>query len=128
PVVTFNHIPFATAIDVLGGYTEEPPAPTLIRIDGHMQYRHVVSNTAEILGKIAPHRWEIALAGHMHARETLAIETTIGRVRFYQTAAVVGPSEAPGLNFVSGVTLYRVKDGHVDEGTFMPLDETPSKP
>jgi predicted MPP superfamily phosphohydrolase len=122
PVVTFNHIPLATSIDALSGYTEDGPAPSLIRIDGHMQYRHVVSNTGDVLAKIAPHRLEIALGGHMHVRETIAFETTLGRVRFYQTAAVVGPSDATGLSFVSGVTLYRVRDGHVDDGTFLPLD------
>lgn len=122
PVVTFNHIPLATSIDAMSGYTEDGPAPSLIRIDGHRQYRHVVSNTGDVLAKIAPHRLEIALGGHMHVRETIALETTLGRVRFHQTAAVVGPSEAAGLSLVSGVTLYRVRDGHVDDGTFLPLD------
>jgi predicted MPP superfamily phosphohydrolase len=122
PVVTFNHIPLATSIDALAGYVDDGPAPSLIRIDGHMQYRHVVSNTGDVLAKIAPHRLEIALGGHMHVRETIALETTLGRVRFSQTAAVVGPTEAAGLSFVSGVTLYHVRDGHVDDGTFLPLD------
>jgi len=127
PVVTFNHIPFATAVDVMGGYTEEPPAPTLIRIQGRPQYRHVVSNLAEVLAKLAPHRLEIALGGHMHVSESLAFDTTAGRVRFHQTAAVVGRSESRGFQFVSGVTLYRVQDGRVDDGTFLPLD-APAKP
>ncbi len=122
PVVTFNHIPLATSVDVLGGYTDEPPAPTLIRIGGKMQYRHVVSNTADLLAALAPHRLEIALGGHMHTSESLAFETVAGKVRFHQTAAVVGPNEVPGLQFVSGVTLYRVRDGQVDDGTFLPLD------
>jgi hypothetical protein len=43
-------------------------------------------------------------------------------VRFHQAAAVVGPSEAAGLKLVSGVTVYRVKEGRVDDGTFLPLD------
>ena len=122
PVVTFNHIPFATSVDVLNGYSEEMPAPTLIEIGGKKQYRHVVSNTAELLAKLAPHRLEIALGGHMHTSESLEFDTTVGRVRFHQTGAVVGPSESPGLQFPSGVTLYRVRDGHLDDGTFLPLD------
>ncbi len=125
-VVTFSHIPLATSIDALSGYTEDGPAPSLIRIDGHMQYRHVVSNTGDVLAKIAPRRLEIALGGHMHVRETIALETTLGRVRFHQAAAVAGPSGTAGLSLVSGVTLYHVRDGHVDDGTFLPLD-TPAR-
>lgn len=125
PLVTFNHIPFATSIDVLNGYTDEPPAPTLIRIAGHPQYRHVVSNFTELLAKLNGHRLDIALAGHMHVSESLALDTTAGRIRFHQTAAVVGPSDAGGMQGVSGVTLYRAKNGHVDDGTFLPLDPSP---
>jgi Icc-related predicted phosphoesterase len=127
PVVTFNHIPFATSVDVLNGYTDDPPAPTLIRINGRPQYRHVVSNLAEVLAKIAPHRWEIALGGHMHVSESLAFDTPTGRMRFHQTGAVVGPSEAQGMPLASGVTLYHVRDGHVDDGAFLPLN-APAKP
>jgi len=58
----------------------------------------------------------------MHTSESLTLDTTAGRIRFHQAAAVVGPSEAAGLKLVSGVTLYRVKNGRVDDGTFIPLD------
>jgi hypothetical protein len=122
PVVTFNHIPFVSSVERLSGYTDDPPAPTLIRIGGRLQYRHVVSNVEDLLDRLGGHRLEIALGGHLHTGESIALDTTIGRVRFHQTAAVVGPSEAPGLHFVSGVTLYHAKDGHVDDGTFVPLD------
>lgn len=122
PVVTFNHIPLATAVEVLNGYTDDPPAPSLIRVGGKTQYRHVVSNTAELLQSLAPHRLEIALGGHMHSAETLVYQTKDGPMRFHQTGAVVAPSNAGGLAFTSGVTLYRVHDGKVDKGTFLPLD------
>lgn len=125
PVVTFNHIPFATSVDVLNGYTDEPPAPTLIRVRGRLQYRHVVSNLDEVLAALGDHRLEIALGGHMHTSERITFDTPKGRLRYYQTGAVVGPTESPGMQFVSGVTLYAVKDGHVDEGTFLPLDAGP---
>lgn len=42
--------------------------------------------------------------------------------RFYQTAAVVGPGGTDPLAFPSGITVYRVRDGKVDDGTFVPLD------
>ncbi|MFN7942296.1 MAG: metallophosphoesterase [Thermoanaerobaculia bacterium] len=128
PVVTFQHIPLATSIDMLSGYTEDPPAPTLIRIAGKPQYRHVVANAAELLAVVAPRRYEIALGGHMHAAESLTLQTSDGPLRIHQTAAVVGPNEGGGVHFPSGVTLYRVRDGRVDEGTFVPLDPVGAQP
>jgi hypothetical protein len=122
PVVTFNHIPFATAVEGLLGYIDDPRAPSVIRIGGKTQFRHVVSNLSDLLTAIGPHRLEIALGGHMHTSESLLLDTSAGRVRFHQAAAVVGPSEAAGLKLVSGVTVYRVKEGRVDDGTFLPLD------
>lgn len=121
-VVTFNHIPLATSIEGLLGLMEDSPAPSIITIGGHGQFRHVVSNLADLLQALGGRRLEIALGGHMHVSERLALDTTVGKVRFHQTGAVVGPSDAAGLNFVSGVTLYRVQDGRVDDGTFIPLD------
>ena len=121
PVVTFNHIPMATTIEGLIGLMEDPPAPSIITIGGHGQYRHVVSNTGELLQTLGAHRLEIALGGHMHVSERVLLDTTIGQVRFHQTAAVVGPQEAGGLQYPSGVTLYHVSNGHVDDGTFLPL-------
>ena len=122
PVVTFNHIPFASAVERLSPLTEDPPAPTLIRIGGRMQFRHVVSNFSDLLERLGGHRLEIALGGHLHTSESLSLDTTAGRVRFHQAAAVVGPSDAPGLQFVSGVTLYSARDGRVDDGVFLPLE------
>lgn len=121
-VVTFNHIPLASATDGIYGYRDEEPAPTLIRVNGRMQYRHLVSNTEELLALLRPFRLEIALGGHMHARESLAYPTASGVVRFHQASAVVGPAQLPGITVPSGVTLYRVRDGKIDDGTFIPLD------
>lgn len=122
PVVTFNHIPLASAVDALAGLREEEPAPSVIRVAGKAQYRHVVSNTAELLAALGTRRLEIALGGHMHTPETLVYQTERGAARFHQTGAVVGPSRAAGMTFPSGVTLYRVRNGRVDDGTFLPLD------
>lgn len=122
PVVTFNHIPFASAVENLSGYTEGGAAPTLIRIGNKMQFRQVVSNTADVLAKMKNHRWEIALGGHFHTRETITYEAQGQRLRFFQTAAVVAPHKTPVATMTSGVTLYRVRAGKVDDGTFLPLD------
>ncbi len=124
PVVTFNHIPFFSAVSTIWGYSESPPAPSLIKVDGVTSFRHVVSNARDVLQIFAeaPRRLEIALAGHNHTREQIRYQTTAGPVRFYLTAAVVGPSGAPELRMASGVTLYRVRDGQVDDGEFLPLD------
>ncbi|HEY6107890.1 MAG TPA: hypothetical protein VIV56_03195, partial [Gemmatimonadales bacterium] len=67
-----------------------------------------------------PHPYPLALGGHMHVRERLRYEGV--PTRFEQAAAVVGPSEGSGLGFPSGVTVYRVHGGIIDEGTFVPLD------
>jgi Icc protein len=122
PIVTFNHIPFASAAERLAGYTEDQPAPTLITVNGKTQYRHLVSNAAEVLAALKPHRLEIALGGHLHAREALEYQTGDGLVRFHQAGAVVGPSKPGGLTMTSGVTLYRVRSGIVDGGSFLTLE------
>jgi Icc protein len=125
PVVTFDHIPFFSSFDGVGGYRDGPPAPTLITVHGHTAFRHTVSNAREVLAILRARRHVLALGGHIHAAERLAYETDGLRTRFEQTAAVVGPSEGAGLNFPSGITLYRVRDGVIDAGRFLPLDVPP---
>jgi len=122
PVVTFDHIPFASTFEGLSGYEEEGAAPSLIRIEGKLQFRHVVSNVADVLAVIRKdHRLEIALGGHYHAREAIAYEVDGQHVRIHQAGAVIGPSTVAGLRMASGITLYRVEDGRVDDGEFVPL-------
>ena len=120
PVVTFNHIPFFTAVETINGYMDGPPAPTAITVRGRTSFRHAVANAGEILALVRPHPYPLALGGHMHVRERLRYEGV--PTRFEQAAAVVGPSEGSGLGFPSGVTVYRVHGGIIDEGTFVPLD------
>jgi hypothetical protein len=123
PVVTFNHIPMVTAGFVIDGYDEESVAPTVVRLRGRPPaFRHSVQNTEDVLNVLG-NRLEIALGGHMHLREFLRFETATGTHRFSQTAAVVGPVRADGrLGIRSGITLYRVRDRRVDDGTFIPLE------
>jgi hypothetical protein len=121
PVVTFNHIPFASAVHDLDGFEEAGPAPTLIRVRGKSRYRHVVSNADSVIQAVGHRRLAIALGGHMHRRESLALPVDGATIRFHQAAAVVAPAQAAGLPTPSGVTLYRVRNGVVDDGTFVPL-------
>jgi hypothetical protein len=121
-VVTFNHIPFVSGAQMIDGFDEVSPAPTVIRVDGQASFRHNVRNVNEIVALIGD-RLEIALGGHMHRREFLRYATPRGTVRFAQTAAVTGPPRSDGpLGIRSGITVYRVSRGKVDDGTFVPLD------
>jgi 3',5'-cyclic AMP phosphodiesterase CpdA len=122
PIVTFNHIPFASAKMTLDGFEEEPPAPTVIRVRGKNQYRHVVSNLDEVLKVIGDRPFPLALGGHLHTRERLEFGTQRRSTRFEQTAAVVGPAGPSWLPMASGVTVYRVRAGIVSEGVFVHLD------
>lgn len=120
-VVTFNHIPLFSAMDSVGGYREDGPAPTLLKVNGRTLLRHVVSNAPEVLTRLAGYRFTLALGGHVHAREQLQFGTIGPGTRFYQTAAVVGPREGP-MPMASGVTLYRVRGQDIDDGEFIALD------
>lgn len=119
PVVTFNHIPFVTALEGVNGYRDDGPAPTLIKTGGRTVFRHVVSNFSDVLTVMRPHNWPLALGGHLHTRESITFESNV-RTRFHQAAAVVGPTDTV-VPATSGVTLYRVKGRVVDDGEFIPL-------
>ncbi len=121
PVVTFNHIPFVSAAEPLKGFTDEGAAPTTLRVQGRTLFRHVVSNFADVAAAIRPHPWPIALGGHIHLRELLRYGSTI-TTRFEQAAAIVGGGTA-AVPSISGVTVYTVRDGRVDDGEFVPLDK-----
>lgn len=121
PVVTFDHIPFVTTMEGLAGYRDDPPAPTLITVRGRTVFRHTVSNAGDVLAVLRRRRHVLALGGHVHAAERIAYEVDGLRTRFHQSAAVVAPSSVAGLRFTSGVTVYRVRDGVIDDGRFVPL-------
>ena len=119
PVITFNHIPFYTAMETVNGYSDAPPAPSVITVGGKSDFRHNVSNAAEVLAGLGARPYPLALGGHVHAPERLrfaGVET-----RFEQAAAVVGAGGRAGLKLPSGVTVYRLTRGRVDEGRFVEL-------
>lgn len=120
PVVTFNHIPFFTAVETINGLMDTPPAPSVITIRGHAQFRHTVANAGDVIALIrGGHPYDLALGGHMHVREQLRYAGV--PIRFFQTGAVVGPSEGSGITFPSGVVVYHVRGGRIDDGTFVEI-------
>ena len=123
PVVTFDHIPFYSTADELGGYDDGPPAPTVINLGSRSVFRHVVSNADTVLALLARHNHVLALGGHVHIRETIRYEREGQVTRFENSAATVGPTRAGGRVFPSGFTLYQVTNGKVSEGTFVRLPE-----
>ena len=121
PVVTFNHIPFFSTSEQLMGYHPEWPAPTLIKVNGKETFRHTVSNAADVLAVLARRQHVLALGGHVHMRELINYGWNGSPRRFENAAAVVAPTSVAGREFPSGLTLYRVKNGVIDAGTFIPL-------
>jgi predicted phosphodiesterase len=127
PIVTFNHIPFFSSFEALGGYTDAPPAPTLITVNGKTAFRHTVSNARAALLLLRKREHVLALGGHIHAGERIAYDMDGLKTRFNQTPAIVGPSAGAGLQFVSGITLYTVRGGIIDDGRLIPLSADEKK-
>ena len=121
-VVTFNHIPFYSAGEILNGYDDSPPAPTLITVNGKTTFRHTVSNAADVLSVLATRRHELALGGHIHMVERLEYEWEGQRTRFFTSAATIAPVKSAGRTFPSGFTVYTVRNGVIDDGRFVRLD------
>src|SRR5262245_29010123 len=60
PVVTFNHIPFVSAVDMMGGYRDDGTAPTLIKVGDTTVFRHIVSNFKDVLPVLQSRNWTVA--------------------------------------------------------------------
>ncbi len=121
PVVTFQHVPFYSGGLSLSPYEANGPARTIELEKGVIQYRHVVSNAQDVLAILKNHNYPLALAGHHHFQQKFSFAGV--QTRFEQTAAVIGPSEEGELRMPSGIMVYSVKDGKIDEGKFIPLDK-----
>jgi hypothetical protein len=120
PVITFQHVPFFSGVLSMSNFKEDGFDRTVEWEHGALQYRHVVSNAAEVVAILSTHNYPLALAGHHHLQQKFTMEGV--QTRFEQTAAVVGPSDEAGLQHPSGVTLYQVVNGVVGEGRFIRLD------
>jgi len=122
PVVTFKHIPMFSGGLSLSPFEEEGLGRTLEVENGKKQFRHVVSNAHEMLEILQTHPYPLSLAGHYHARQVFRYESTGQNTRFEQTGAVVGNGGEGNIIMKSGVVLYKVKNGAIDEGKFIALD------
>ena len=120
-VVTIDHIPLVTGRGYATGYTDTGAAPSLIRIGAKSQYRHIVSNTRDVLKALSEYNYTLSLNGHNHAYERLVLSPLAGATRFHLAAAVIGPTNDV-VPSPSGVTLYRVRGDVVDDGEFVPLE------
>ncbi|HWA35868.1 MAG TPA: metallophosphoesterase, partial [Cyclobacteriaceae bacterium] len=121
PVVTFQHVPFISGELSLSGFTANGPGRTLELEKGELKFRHVVSNAHEIISLLRTHPFPLALGGHHHTRQLFFLETEGQQTRFEQAAAIVGPVEGDGFKMPSGITVYNVKDGKIDDGTFVKI-------
>src|SRR5262249_62025993 len=122
PVVTFDHIPFFTTFETINGYDDKSVAPTLITVNGKTAFRPSVSNAGEVLATLRKRNHVLALGGHIHGTERIEYEIEGVKTRFNQISATVAGPKGAGLSFTSGVMLYRVNNGVIDEGRFIPLD------
>ena len=121
PVVSFDHIPFVSTIEGFNGYMDGGLAPSPISVRGKTVYRHTVYNAGDVLAVLRKRRLVLALGGHFHAAEKVVYDIDGIRTRFNLAAAIVGPTNSNGLRWPSGVMLYTVRDGIIDDGTFIPL-------
>lgn len=121
PVVTFNHIPFYTLGEQRNGYDDTSVAPTLITINGKTQFRHNVANAGAVLAVLAGRIHVLALGGHIHSAERIDFGWEGIGTRFRNAAAIVGPVTSAGRVFPSGFTVYTVRNGVIDDGTFVRL-------
>ncbi|NOT93898.1 metallophosphoesterase [Ferruginibacter sp.] len=121
PIVTFQHVPFYSGGFGLNKFEMLGLDRTVENVKGKLQNRHIVSNASEIMKILSKKNYPLALAGHYHAQQKFswyAVQT-----RFEQTGAVIGPANVELFNLPSGISVYRVKNGKVDDGKFVELDK-----
>ena len=122
-VVAVTHIPLVTAAIAAWGYREGMGAgDSLVEVRGRKLFRHVVSNTADVLARFSRVRLSLVLGGHTHGHEKVEFALPGPRIRFHNAASVVPPFANDPIRTVSGVTLYRVSGTEIDDGEFIRLD------
>lgn len=122
-VVAVTHIPLVTAAIAAWGYREGMGAgDTLVEVRGRKLFRHVVSNSADVLARFSRVQLSLVLGGHTHGHEKVEFALPGPRIRFHNAASVVPPFANDPVRMVSGVTLYRVSGTDVNDGEFIGLD------
>ena len=122
PVVTFDHIPFFTTFEAMSGYNDRSAGAVADHRewqDGVPTHRFQRRGGARCSAQASSR----ARARRPHARHRAHRVRDGRREDALQSDLrhVGGPREA-GLQFISGVTFYRVKNGVIDVGRFIPLD------
>lgn len=120
PVITFQHVPFYSGGLSLQPFEESGPGRVLEIEQGVKQYRHIVSNAGDVIALLSGHNYPLALAGHYHYQQKFSMAGVA--TRFEQTAAIIAPSSEGSLNMPSGLVLYTVNKGRIDEGKFIYMD------
>ncbi|HEX7918480.1 MAG TPA: hypothetical protein VF454_03705, partial [Gemmatimonadales bacterium] len=120
-IVLFAHIPLASGIEPFTGYYEAPLVSSVAHPGGAPSFRHTGFNTLAVLELFNGRPLPLILGGHTHVAEKLVFQSTRGPVRFEQSAAIVGPNDYGPVVMPSGFSLYRVTNGVIDAGTFVPL-------
>ena len=120
PIVTFQHVPFYSGGFSFDNFELVGANRTVESVHGVLQNRHIVSNAGEVMKVLAKRNYPLALAGHYHAQQKFSLYGV--QTRFEQTGAVIGPAMKESFIMPSGITVYRVKNGKIDEGVFVVLD------
>ncbi|MEO6327918.1 MAG: metallophosphoesterase [Ginsengibacter sp.] len=121
PVITFQHIPFYSGGLSLLPFEDSGPSRTIEQEKGVMQYRHIVSNAQAVMAVLSTHNYPLALAGHYHYQQKFSLAGV--QTRFEQTAAVVEAASNGIFKMPSGIMIYSVKNGRIDEGKFILFDK-----
>lgn len=123
PVITFNHIPFASPGFSFQDFENNPfYGPDLLLQGSKLEHRHIVYNFGQVREKIGDHPYPLALSGHYHMAQTASF--TGNETLFAQTSAITRPDRYTyeGMQVRSGFTLYEVADGAIIAATFIPLN------
>jgi Icc protein len=121
PIVTFNHIPFYSGGHSMWEFEPDGNFASIINVRGKKVFRHVVDNAMDVMALLDEYNFPMALSGHYHASQQFTIDGSKKKIKFYQTGAVVGPSTTGIIKMPSGVTLYTVENGKIDDGKFIVL-------
>ena len=121
PIVLFSHIPLVSGLEAFTGYLDMALVSSVARLKTGPTLRHTGANNLAVLAVFKDRPLPLILGGHTHVNEKLVLHTTRGPLRFEQSGAIVGPNDYGPVVMPSGFSLYTVRNGVIDAGTFVPL-------